>query len=157
MARWANVSLSQNILGGAQRYPNMSHLTKFHTVIMSNMGNCCNGVFFNSSKMVKLFSEFNCIESFFLLKYSYEVRWHLFDISPIVVLWPNFQSSSSTQSRSIFHAMFADPRCVYQMTRGLQERSPSADCGVGESRRIWLLVVPRRRLSELAGRQSIDL
>ena len=80
-----------------------------------------------------------------------------FDIGPIVVLWPNFRSSFSNQSRTIFHALFADPRCVYQMTRGLQERSPSAESGVGESRRIWLVVVPRRRLSELAGRQSIDL
>ena len=54
-------------------------------------------VFFNSSNVVKLLPEFNGIESFFLLKsYSYEVRWYLFDISPIVVLWPNFQSSSST-------------------------------------------------------------
>ena len=111
-----------------QRYPNMSHLSKFPTVSMSNMGNCCNGVFFNSSKVVKLLSEFNGIESVFLLKsYSYkflfinEVRWYLFDIGPIVAHQPNFRSSSSNQSRTLFHALFADPRCVYQMTRGYKK------------------------------------
>ena len=47
------------------RYPNMSHLTKFPTVSISNMGNSSDGLFFNSPKVVKLISESIGNESFF--------------------------------------------------------------------------------------------
>ena len=58
----------QKISGAVpQRYPNMSHLTKFPTVSISNMGNSSDGVFFNSPKVVKLFSEFIGNESFFIV------------------------------------------------------------------------------------------